>query len=442
LKTPNLSPISFLDLPSPTSPLSPLFRLLILGDLHFEENEVADLEYFRKQLLLLKPHALLSLGDLGGYSHPGSKKSFAEGKGYFDSFGIPALTLLGNHDLEGSEFLSDQANITAWLEVFGYKKPYNEVFWGPLRLLTLSTETFRSNSGSAHEVHLSQEQIEWFKEKILQPHLGLTLVASHAPILGSGLPVLQNLHLKVPNAWLNHTHNPGQFFEILKLSPQPIIWFSAHNHMSQNTDKALTQKMGHTFVHTSVMASISRDGYRGSRILDVFSDHASLLSMDHLNAEVKEVMTFPLNSTVHSEKSISSHFIPKKNPDLLRLNAILKNFQKSFDGDIDKHFSAEEWVQKKELSHKYIYPLACPKPTAQNTLGSSVLGLSHSALVEWDLHTLDPLGVIADPCLDFELRGKRVALTLDMNSKQKVFISAQENGRLGKIYYPNPFLLR
>ena len=194
-------------------------RLLVLGDLHYEYKDNRIYKAIQKQILSHRPEFLVSLGDLGGYSHCGSKKSFEEGYEYFSGFNIPFYTLLGNHDLEGREFETDAENIAAWQGVFGYAKPYFSLDLGSTLGICLSNTRFRENPNCWHEVHLDDAQIRWFKETLQKNRHRPTFVFSHVPILGSGLRTIQNIHFRFGNAYLNHTDNPQQFYQILKENP-------------------------------------------------------------------------------------------------------------------------------------------------------------------------------------------------------------------------------
>ena len=48
----------------------------VVGDLHFEESERERLEYNRQLLMKQELDAMINVGDLGGYSHPGTELSF------------------------------------------------------------------------------------------------------------------------------------------------------------------------------------------------------------------------------------------------------------------------------------------------------------------------------------------------------------------------------
>ena len=68
------------------------------------------------------PHAprVVQVGDLGGYTaDPGSTACFLRARDFLAGFGLPATLVLGNHDLEGAEFETDEANLAAWQQVRG-----------------------------------------------------------------------------------------------------------------------------------------------------------------------------------------------------------------------------------------------------------------------------------------------------------------------------------
>lgn len=362
-------------------------RIAILGDLHFEESEAKNFYHAREQILSHSPDILLSLGDLGGYSHPGTYKSFCEGKEYLESFNIPFYTLLGNHDLEGAEFQNDADNIHSWLDVFGYTKSYQEILFNGIRILTLSTEAFRQNPASAHEVSIHAEQLGWIKNKLSQPFSGLTIVASHAPILGSGIRVLQNLHLKVPNAWVNHTQNPGELYTYQEACDGPLIWLSAHNHMGQGYPDSLVQKGNHYFVHTGVIGSISRDGQHCSRLINLEDENITIHTIDH-------------------DKSI-------------------KTLEST-------HVADPPMVQ-----HKYFPPPQCPTPTSENTIEKSVFKIVEGNIVEWDLLTHDAIGVVCENSIKFQIINNTLIVDFE-NGKRKILLANTRTLRFGKVYFPNP----
>lgn len=147
---------------------------------------------------------LVCLGDLGrgnkdsrhGPGDAGTSECFQQAKRYLDGYDIPYDLVTGNHDLEAlDEFATDADNLRAWMDCFGRSTPHFHRYLGSQTLLLgLSTVRFRDAPYSSHEVYIDDAQIEWFRHMV-ESHAaqdGWTiLVFSHAPILGSGLRVLQ-----------------------------------------------------------------------------------------------------------------------------------------------------------------------------------------------------------------------------------------------------------
>ena len=271
------------------------FVMSVLGDLHLP-NSPNDLSTFREardQLLKESGEGIVTrvvqLGDLGAYDKgwPGSKTCFSVAKEYLDSYDVPMGLVLGNHDLEGDEFETDEENLAAWQDAFGQNH-----FWsskiGRVSFVGLSTVRFRSNVNSVHEVHVDDEQIT-FLEKTLEDANGEPVVIfTHAPILGSGLKAVQAVHVKNRCAWLNHSSNARYFMQLVQKYPNIKLWFSGHFHLSQSYPDSISVVGGSAFVLTGVIGDrFSRDGHRHSRMLRGNSEGFELLTMDHDTGETR-----------------------------------------------------------------------------------------------------------------------------------------------------------
>jgi hypothetical protein len=265
------------------------FNISILGDLHLP-NAPQELGHFfeaREQLLGVTPEKkhsrVVQLGDLGSYEKgwPGSSPCFDLAKSYLDSFDLPVGLILGNHDLEGDEFESDEANLSAWKEKFSQSH-----FWaskiGRVTFIGLSTVRFRSNTHSVHEVHIDSEQIAFLEETLQQVNGEPVVMFTHAPILGSGLKAVQAVHVKNRCAWLNHSSNADYFISLVRKHPNIKLWFSGHFHLSQSYPDSISIVGGSAFVLTGVIGDrFSRDGHRHSRVLQGNTEGFELLTMDH-----------------------------------------------------------------------------------------------------------------------------------------------------------------
>lgn len=269
------------------------------GDLSVAQLEM--LMQYKKEILrnsnsnFLKCY-MVSLGDLGRKDirhepgDAGTTLSFQLAKSFFDRFdGIPYEVVTGNHDLEGlDEFETDAENLQAFLNVFGKEHPQFCRQVGDKTLLVgLSTVRFRSAPFSSHECHVDDSQLSWFLD-ILKTHPAeegwKVLVFSHAPIMGSGLRVLQSVHVQNGCAWLNHCceRTRGLFRQAVKDNPQIKLWFSGHFHLSHDYEDSLSIQDSCTFCQLGVMGEKStRDGRRQSRIVQGASDRIKIYTVNH-----------------------------------------------------------------------------------------------------------------------------------------------------------------
>jgi hypothetical protein len=331
-------------------------RFILLGDLHFEvktENAVnTAFELFKH----LKPDFMVSLGDLGGYSHPGTQLSFDEAKTYFDKFNFPVYPLVGNHDLEGLEFKTDEANIKAWQDTFNLNCPYYSVKKDTAIFIFLSSTQFRENTYCCHEVYIDDTQFNWFKQTVHENKDKQIFVFSHAPIIGSGIRVLQNLHLRGGNAWLNHSQQPEKFIQLVNENPQIKFWASGHNHLSQEYPDTTSIKNGCLFCHTGVINNITRDGRHQSRLIELDDNQISISTIDHDSNTVKQMQTFNLRN--NSLKTITP------------LETI--------------------------LDQKYVAPPPYESAHFVAEIGNSQFALAHGMIVEYLKNAKGPFGVLYD----------------------------------------------
>lgn len=266
-----------------------------------EDNRAGDLSVSQLEMLLSRRQDgelmhchLVSLGDLGRkdirheQGDAGTTKSFKDSKEFLDGFGVPYELVTGNHDLEGlDEFSTDDANLGAWMDCFGKSTPYFCKQIGEKTLLIgLSTVRFRDAPFSSHEVHVDDAQLDWFVDTV-KSHPAeqgwKLLVFSHAPIMGSGLRVLQNVHVVNGCAWMNHcSENRKLFIQTVKENPQIKLWFSGHFHLSHDYEDAISSVGFCTFVQVGVVGpASSRDGRRQSRLIQGCSDRLKIYSINH-----------------------------------------------------------------------------------------------------------------------------------------------------------------
>ncbi len=376
-------------------------RLAILGDFHYHEKDNALYEKARHQILEFSPDAIACLGDLGRGVTCGTSQSFQDAKDYFLSFDKPYYPLIGNHDLESNEFQTDAEAVSRWTKCFDLQNHYYAVDLEHTLLLFLSSVYHRENQGSPHEVCLEEEQIEWFQKSVKDNKDRPIFIFSHAPVLGSHIKILQNLHLKVPNAWTNHMNQPERFIEIIKNNPQVKLWFSAHNHLGQYYKDSVGKNGSCLFVHTGVISSVTRDGFHHSRFLE-FGDQGCVLStIDHdLNQCSVDLLYDFKNNNVESytkfiEDQQSSFYSPPP-------------FPKMIEYQIEK----------------------------------SIFVIYHHELVEFDLQTHDALGVVEQKMehKTIEIKDNRLYIILKNGQKEEVFNNRA--GRFYKIFSPHPQVIK
>ncbi|HEV3343242.1 MAG TPA: metallophosphoesterase [Pirellulales bacterium] len=374
-------------------------RLAVLGDLHYEAPQDAAYRAARQQITALEPDTVFQLGDQGGYSHCGTWQSYMEGLEFLLGFDRPFGTLMGNHDMEGPEYASDTETVAAWCQAFSAAQPYREMDLGEAVAICLSTTRFRANRGCCHEVYIDDAQLAWFASALARHRRRPTFVFSHAPILGSGLRVLQSIHLKCPNAWMNHTDRPERFIEIVRGNPQIKLWFSAHNHLGQDYPDSFS-RVGHcTFVHTGVIGDVTRDGARHSRLVDYGREGYVLSTVDHRTGEV--VANLRCDYATGTIEVLSPHTAANG----------------------EQHFAPPP------------YPEAMPSLS----IGRSVFVVERDMLVEYDVELRAPLGVALEGIGGAEVRIEGGELQVVDRGGVQV-LRPNSNGRYLQVFEPNPWL--
>jgi hypothetical protein len=375
-------------------------RLAVLGDLHYEAPQDGCYREARRQIMAIKPDAVFQLGDQGGYSHCGTWQSYMEGLDFLQGFDRPFGTLMGNHDMEGPECASDAETVAAWCQAFSSTLPYREFDLGEAVGICLSTTRFRGNRGCCHEVYIDDTQLAWFTATLARYRRRPTFVFSHAPILGSGLRVLQSIHLKCPNAWLNHTDRPQRFIEIVRANPQIKLWFSAHNHLGQNYPDSFSRVGCCSFVHTGVIGDVSRDGARHSRLVDYGRRGYAVSTINHGTGEI----------TANLRSEYASGTIEVLSP----------------------HTAAN--------GEQHFAPPPFPVGTPALQIGASVFVVERGMLVEYDAELRAPLGVVLDDIGAAEIRVEGGHLHIIGAHRAVRVLKPNATGRFLRVFEPNPWL--
>jgi len=273
------------------------FAAAVVGDLHLSPKRMGLFHRGRKQLrdcLEQEKHAegarthVFQLGDLGaGDAQPGTEQCFQLARQFMEGFETEWTLVTGNHDLEGfQDFDTDEANLNGWKQVFEQEHHWVKDI-GPAVCIGLSTTRFRDAEYSSHEVYVDESQRKWFLEQLHVYKDRPVFVFTHAPPLGSGIKVLDELHVKNRCAWLNHSDNPRQFIEIVARHPQIKLWFSGHFHLSHNYRESIGVYGNCAFVQVGVMGDCSRDGFRQSRMVAGDEDGYELYTVDHGSGEIR-----------------------------------------------------------------------------------------------------------------------------------------------------------
>ena len=294
-----------------------------------------------------------------------------------------------------------------------YKKPtpyFSRTIGERTLLLGLSTGRFRDAPYSSHEVHVDDEQIEWFREMV-ESHPASDgwkiLVFSHAPIIGSGLRVLQSVHVTNGCAWLNHCSPPdirNSFVRIVKDNPQIKCWFSGHFHLSHDYEDALVQAVKGSpcaFLQVGVMGpGSSRDNKRQTRFVrGCGGDFLQLFSINHHER-------VPVTNSKRDEGGDATKARVRLDATLdLRTGEMTYAQEKGEgeDGNDCVDDSKADWFQAyvpQEEDGCYLEDIegsvfdGSRKVCWWHMSDGKVLGLHQEQLVEYDSETLSPLGVV------------------------------------------------
>jgi len=283
------------------------YTIAVLGDLHLDPRDLdhsfLGRDHF-KEIFAATDTAkfVVSLGDLGeskdctgsGSLFAGTTECFKLAHDFLDGFGPQFDVVGGNHDLEGiDEFFTDESNLEVYLRELGKKTPQfcHEVADKTL-VVGLGSTKFRSAQYTSHEVVVDDEQIAWF-EKTIAEHPASEgwkiFCFSHAPIIGSGLRVLQECHVVNGCCWLNHNDGPAsrRFIEIVRENACIKGWFTGHFHLSHDYEDSMSLPEGNNrgacvFAQTAVMTARStRDGRRQSRMLRGNKDGFEVCTVNH-----------------------------------------------------------------------------------------------------------------------------------------------------------------
>jgi 3',5'-cyclic AMP phosphodiesterase CpdA len=288
--------------PDPSLPVA----VAVMGDLHLHPEQMPLFHAARDDLVRAMKEALAEeeaqgqdaattttpessrlrlaqLGDLGAYEcQPGTVACFETARTYLDSFGVPRALVTGNHDVEAFDVETDEQNVANWRTAFN-QRHYWAADVGPVTFVGLSTVRFRSNAHSVHEVYVDDGQVQWLDALLASlPADRPVVVLTHAPPQGCGLKAVQAVHVRNRCAWLCHSDRPRRFLELVERhAPKIRLWFSGHFHLSQQYPDSVSVVGSCAFVQTGVAGECHRDGFRQSRLLKLTREGYELFTVDH-----------------------------------------------------------------------------------------------------------------------------------------------------------------
>jgi hypothetical protein len=374
--------------------------------------------------------ALVSLGDLGeskncDHNSANPAELFAGttvcheiAADFLGSFGVPYEVIGGNHDLEGiDEFDKDEDNLKVFMEKHGKKTPHfaREIAEKTF-LVGLGSTVFRDAQYTSHEVIIDDEQLAWFENFLIEHPADegwKVFMFSHAPPNGSGLRVLQENHVVNGCCWLNHSDDKKcrKFIELVREHRCIKAWFSGHFHLGQDYQDSITfptipkeegpypNRGSCTFVQTSVMrGGTSRDGRQQSRFLRGNKDGFEICTIDHSDGgAVRLDATIVYKDTGH-EVGIFAHDDVAYEHD-----KYFKVYQPQ-PGDLGYICGAED---EELCTINENEPVSLDTVKWWRLSSGRVLGVLNGMLIEYDMSTMAPLGLVLS---QEELLGKIIVV--------------------------------
>lgn len=236
--------------------------------------------------------------------------------------------------------------------------------------------------------------------------------------MGSGLRVLQSVHVTNGCAWLNHcspTDVRNSFVRIVKENPQIKCWLSGHFHLSHDYQDALVQAVPGSpcaFLQVGVMGpQSSRDQKRQSRMIrGCGGEFLQIFSINHHDR---------VEATTREHDAIKTS---TKSKARVRLDATIDlrtgrltyedgdESSSSTDGSAHVTATAAETARRDQNWFQAYVPQpedGCYLEDFDGAIShdgktvcwwhmadGKVLGLHEGQLVEYDAETLSPLGVV------------------------------------------------
>ncbi len=342
-------------------------RLVVLGDIHYCSTESTRWERAIEDINQLAPDQVLLVGDLTGGASTGTPEGMKAAVAMLDSLQAPWHTVIGNHDLQATEFTTDEQAVASFLSFTGRKTPWFRFDHGPLTIIGLSNTQWRRNTINKNEIVFEEDQIEWCRAELASIPDRPVFILAHVPPLGSGLMMMGELHANVGNACANQNHVPSSVLRLAREYPNVLMWFSGHNHLGQHYRDAISMRLGVHFVHVGIVGRQSRDGHRHSRVIDIHEDRLLIRTFDHSLRRIDESLDYcephSLADLLNYRRTIDkSRFVPtdpatmRQGPGPSIRNPHAHRFAFLSDAHITEHLSpcqerVIDWTLRQVLGH-------------------------------------------------------------------------------------------
>jgi hypothetical protein len=273
-------------------------RIVVLGDFHMKNDDFT--EKAMADIAVASPELVIPLGDFGG-KNIGTTEGLEQAWQHIRSIGAPMRAIMGNHDLQRETGSGPQPKGTMerrFAELFG-ERSYGVVEGEDYRLFFATTEPQPADSCyQIQECYVTDEQFEFLRGKLDERPGVPVLFFTHAPIMGSGLRTVPQVHVRSTNSYMDHNHQPERWMALVKEHPEIVMWFSAHYHLSHVYPDSVVNKFGATFFTTAVHGAATRDGNRQSRVIELVGGRATVKTIDHVERRVLEKLDWASEGTL------------------------------------------------------------------------------------------------------------------------------------------------
>ena len=258
-------------------------RIAVIGDLQFRRGEEESIAESLAQVRALAPDYAVAMGDYCVYGEPDRGARWRVCAELLEEMGVRYMPLLGNHDTEFMEGARNELRIGAWYQAaFGRAERDALISADGVHLLCLSLSAQPEEGYLAKNVCMMERaQYDWAARTLDALDGGPVLLFLHAPLAGNGLRQTPMIHAAATDSYVEQNHHPEWARALLRGHPEIVACVSAHFHMGQSYDNAISFARGLWDISCGVITSASRDGSKHSRLLDVTVRGLDVYTIDH-----------------------------------------------------------------------------------------------------------------------------------------------------------------